>query len=428
MNIRSCVLFFFMASGFTSILFCQIDYELLYLKGDHDRIINEASQKTGIEDYYWHALVLSKKGKLLSSCQVLGEGIESHPGDSKLELLLANLYYESGNFVQAKPILEKHSSSHEVFIRLIEILEFQNSYPEAIKLLEARLLSDSLNLALLIHLGDNYYQLDSSRTALAYYDKVYSLNPDDQATANKLASIFMKEKEYMRSIQICDEVLLKDSINRKFLRIKGSASFNNKDYSTSNSCFRKLYEMGDSGQFVLKHLGLGEIETYQYADGRKHLLSAYKYNPNVNEVCFALGRAFLNSRTPEIGLFFLERLDSLLLPDTAVLEAILMEKKSIYYTLDDFENALACFQQAYAYNPQAKYLFYMASMYEHRFNQPKLALEYYSRFLEDLPPPEKLSDNPDLEGQVRITMRSAAENSITELKEKLFFEGKLEEQ
>jgi len=404
----------------------QANYEILYLQGDYDQIINKASGQEGADDYYWHGHILNKNGELLSSSRIIEEGIEKHPDNEKLEFLLANLYYESGNYVLAKPIMEKYISSPEMFIRLIEILEFQNSYNEAVDLLESRLKLDSLNLSLLIHLGDNYYQLDSNWLALDNYEKVYSINPDDQATANKLASILMKENEYERSIQVCDEILAKDSLNRKFLRIKGSASFNKKDYSASNTCFAKLHELGDSGQFVLKHLGLGEIEKYQYTDGRKHLLAAFKYDPNVNEVCFALGRAFLNSRTPEKGLFFLERLDSLLLPDTAVMVAIILEKRSIYSTLEEFENALSCYKQAYAYSPEPQYLFYMASMYRHKFNEPEIALKYFTRFLEELPPPEKLSDNPDLEGQVRITMRSAAENNITELKEELFFKGKLE--
>jgi tetratricopeptide (TPR) repeat protein len=426
MKIKLCTLVLLVFSFGSTLIFGQLNYELLYLERNYDGIIEEASQQDGEDDFYWHALALNVKGETLLSSKILEKGISVHSDNQKLEFLLANLYYESGNFVKALPLLEKYSSSLEAFIRYIEILEFQNRYSEAIGLLENRLDSDSLNLSLLIHLGDNYYQLDSNKIALRYYKIVSSINPDDQATANKLASILVKEKEYEQAILVCDEILSKDSLNRKFIRIKGSASFSNQDFKTSNMCFGRLYEIGDSSLFVLKHLGLGEIEEYLFAESRKHLLGAYKKDPNIHEVCFALGRGFFNSRTPEKGMMYLDRLDSLLQPDTAVLIAIILEKQTGYSILKEYDKALGCFQQANAFDPQPKYLFFMASIYQHRLNDPQKALDLYTEFLEVLPPSPKLSDSPDLEGQKVITLRSAAEHMITELKEELFFEGKLE--
>ncbi len=426
-KLKLCTLVLLVSSFGSTYIFGQLNYELLYLERNYDVIIEEASQKDGVDDYYWHALALNDRGEKLLSSKVLEEGVAIHSGNQKLEFLLANLYFESGNFIKALPLLEKYSSSHEVFIRYIEILEFQNSYNEAIDLLENRLGYDSLTLSLLIHLGDNYYQLDSNKIAMRYYKKVYSINPDDQATANKLASILVKEKEYKKAIVVCDEILSNDSLNRKFIRIKGSASFSSQDFTTSNACFGHLYEMGDSSLFVLKHLGLGEIEEYLFAESRKHLLGAYEKDPNIHEVCFALGRGFFNSRTPEKGMMYLDRLDSLLQPDTSVLIAVILEKQTGYSILKEYDKALSCFLQANALDPQPKYLFFMASIYQHRLDDPQKALDLYTEFLEVLPPSPELSDSPDLEGQRVITLRSAAETMITELKEELFFEGKLEE-
>ena len=89
------------------------------------------------------------------------------------------------------------------------------------------------------------------------------------------------------------------------------------------------------------------------------------------------------------------------------------------------EKALECYRQVYAYEPKPNYLFYMASIHQYDLDEPKKALDLYILFLEKLPPPVRIEDNPDLEGQITISLRSAAENSIISLKEKLFFEGKL---
>lgn len=405
----------------------QNNYELLYLEGEFEEIIVQSSQLNKASDYYWNALVTSKQGEVLVAMDILEQGVEKYQDEARLELLLTDLYYETGDYLKAKPLLEKYSSSHEMFIRLIEVLEFQNNFQEAIQLLEQRLQSDSLNLSLLIHLGDNYYQNDSLRDAIMFYDEVYTLNPNDQSTAYKLASLLVKMKEYERSIEICDTILGKDILNKKFMRIKASASFSNKDYSTSQAYFKGLYAMGDSGAFIMKHLGISEFHMQMNKDSRKHLLAAYDRDPTDFETCFMLGRGFLNSQNPERGLFYLEAADSLLQPDSIVMAAIFIEKKSIYYTLKDYDRTLECYKKAYEYDPHPKYIFYMASMYQHTFKKKKLALDYYSRFLDMLGPPISLADNPDLEGQMTITMRSAAENAIIDLKEELFFEGKLEE-
>lgn len=89
------------------------------------------------------------------------------------------------------------------------------------------------------------------------------------------------------------------------------------------------------------------------------------------------------------------------------------------------EKAIECYQHAYAYDPKPEYLFFMASIHQYDLDEPKKALDLYVLFLEKLPPPVTIKDNPDLEGQTTISLRSAAENSIVSLKEELFFEGKL---
>ena len=120
----------------------QTNYELLYLEGDYEQIISKANQQNRAEEYYWHSLTLSKQGNVFRSIEIMEEGIGEHPDQEKLELLLADLYYETGNFTKAKPLLEKHSNSHEMFIRLIELLEFQDSFQEAIDLLKSRIQED----------------------------------------------------------------------------------------------------------------------------------------------------------------------------------------------------------------------------------------------------------------------------------------------
>ena len=120
----------------------QNNYELLYLKGDLDQIIATAQNKSTIDDYYWHSFVINKQGKPLEAIAILEEGIKNYKKNEKLELLISNLYYETGDLLKAKPYLEKYQENPEMFMQLIKTLEFENNYISAIELLKNKIATD----------------------------------------------------------------------------------------------------------------------------------------------------------------------------------------------------------------------------------------------------------------------------------------------
>jgi tetratricopeptide (TPR) repeat protein len=404
----------------------QNNYELLYLKGDLEQILSTAQKKSSIEDYYWLSYVLNKKGKTLKAIEILEEGIKQYEDNQKLEILISEFYYETGNYPKAKLYIKrKYQNNPEIFMQLINILEFENNYKLAIELLKKKIVTDSMNIQYLSHLGDNYSKTDSIDLALEYYEKIFALNPEDQLTANKLANLYLKNKDFDKSIKVCDLVLKNDSTNKKFIKIKGSSSINKNDFITAETCFQFLLNNGDSGKFVLKHLGISEFKNASFHISREHLLMAYKQDSNDFEICYFLGNGFLNSPTPEKGLFYFNRIDSLLQPDPLVMSALYIEKQSIYSTLNKHNDALRCYKIAYKYNPKPEYLFYIASLYQNNLKNNQKALDYYNLFLEKLPPKPD-SEHKNEENQFIISLRKVAENNITRLKEELFFNGKLQ--
>jgi tetratricopeptide (TPR) repeat protein len=292
----------------------------------------------------------------------------------------------------------------------------------AIECLQREIIVDTSNLDYLTHLGDNYIRIESVNLAIKVFSKILIINPNDQLTAIKLSNLFIKNKEYTKAIEVCDMGLFVDSTNRKLIKIKGIASFNIPDFKTAENCFGYLYELGDSSKFVLKHMGISEFNNNLLFLARDHLLQAFKLDSTDYEVCFMLGRCFQNPPEPEKGLYFLNRMDSLLQPDPKILSALYNEKQSIYSSAENYQKALKCYIMAYKYNPKPEYVFYMASLYQNRLNDKKRAIEEYERFLRILP---KKNDN---EGKTEksnrvISLKSIATRNIIKLKEELFFEG-----
>ena len=262
------------------VVFSQNNYELLYLNGDFEQILSTAEKRSTVEDCYWYSFILNKQGKTLEAIEILEEELFKFKENKSLELLISNFYYEAGSLLKAKPYLEKYQENPEIFMQLIKTFEFENNNKLAIELLDKKIAIDSMNIQYLTHLGDNYYQIDSFGLALVYYDKILTLNPNDQLTANKLANLYFKIKNYEKSIEICDLVLINDSTNKKFIKTKGISSFNKKDFKTAETCLNYIYNNGDSSKFILKHLGISEFNNYLFVTSRKHLLMAYELDTN----------------------------------------------------------------------------------------------------------------------------------------------------
>ncbi|MBN1597554.1 MAG: hypothetical protein JW894_04630 [Bacteroidales bacterium] len=413
--------------GFSVVrLFSQSNYELLFLKGDFDQILLKAENKSTVEDIYWYSLINNQQGKVLKAISTLEEGVKSYSDNQKLELLLSDLYYETGDYTKAKPYLKKYQDNPESFIQLINILEFQNENIEAIRLLDERIQNYSSNIRYYIHLGDNYYKIDSLDLAVRNYEKAFSINNNDQLTANKLVNLYNKIEKYKRAISVCDIILSKDSTNAKFIKLKGLTSFYNYDFETTEKCFYYLYEIGDTGKFVLKYLGISEFKNGYYINSRNHLLEVYKQDSSDIDVCVFLAKGFLNSPYPDKSFYFLDRAEALLQPDSLSMASLYIERQSIYSALEIYDKALECYKIAYSYNAKPEYLFYMASVYQNRLEDPNQALRYYNTFIESLPPKKDSDREPD-ENQNTASLRKLAEDNITALREELFFKCELEE-
>jgi tetratricopeptide (TPR) repeat protein len=397
----------------------QTNYESFFLNEQFDSVMIYSGALSSQDDYYWHSYLLAKNGNIVEAIRLIDIAIVNYPDITRLEKLKANIMFSSGQYALCKDLLVKYSSETEYYLKYIHILEFEKSHRKAIESLENRLQSDSLNLVLLVKLGDNYHQLDDLESAKKIYQRILILNPSDQATLLKVINILLKQKEYYHALTVTNNALSLDSTNLRFIRQKGIASFNLSVFETSEMCFRKLLVQGDSGVFILKHLGISEFHNNSFNLARQHLLLAYSQDPNDFETCFFIGRSYLNSPTPEKGLHYFNRVDSLLQPDPQLLATLYIEKQSIFHTLKEYERALECYEMAYELYPRIENIFYMASIHHNYLDNKAKALELYIRYLSEL---EVAVSSSSRMNQQSLMLKSFAEISISKIREDLFFE------
>ncbi len=401
-------------------------YEVLFMQEKYDKIIQTAQQKENqhameVADFIWYATALRKTGQTEKSILVLQKGLITFKDDKELIKLIAKFYFEAGRFIKAKPLLENITEHTESCIMLAKIHEFNTNYADANTIFKHLYQKDTANILYLKHLGNNYFRLDSIEQAAFFYHKALQINPLDQLVCFRLSRIYYKLQEYEQAVGVCDTILKLDSTNVKFLKQTAYVYFKWKKYHTAKEVFRKVANLHDSSVFVIKHLGISELFTNNFHTGREHLIQAYNMDSLDFEICFYLGRAYLNSMNQEKGLWFLHKADSLLQPKPEVIAAIFQEKASIYSALKQHNEALQCYLQAYKLIQDPEYLFYIASIYQNQKDDKAKALKYYELFISSLPP-KPYSEHEILDSKITVSLRKVAETNITKLKEELFFE------
>ena len=406
----------------------QSEYKLLYLQNQWDSIIHKAKTNTKADeatanDYYWYAIALNETGNIQECISILNNGLQDFPDNSEMNHLLAGIYFKNGNYAKAMPILEKYQKDTESRIKRAKIYEFRDNYPKAITIFRKLYRADTANIMYLKHLGNDYYKTDSVAKAISFFRKVLHYNQHDQPVAYKLSRIYLKSGEHKKALEICKPILKNDSTNLKFLNQAGYVYYKWKKYSSASDIFSKALSLGDSSAFVFKHLGISEIASRSFKKGRNHLLKAYKRDSTDFKTCFFLGRAYLSSMYKEKGLYYLEKADSILQPSPSVLAMVHQEKASIYSELKQYNSALQMHEKSYRLTQNPKYLFHIASLYQNRKDDKQKALNYYRKFLEQLPEKQDSEDKKNKKG-INISLKKVAKKNVKTLKEDLFFEGK----
>jgi tetratricopeptide (TPR) repeat protein len=400
-------------------------YEILFLKNNYNKIIDIAKDRINTNtctsnDYYWYSLSLNKKGQVVANTELLLSAVLRYPNNDELKKLLSSVYYQLGNYKEAIPILQKLTNDYESQTNLAKIYEFYSEYESANVIYKNLLKQDTANINYLRNIAKNYYRIDSLNLAATYYNDALIINFKDQPSALFLSKIYIELDSCEKSVNTCERILAYDSLNVKFIKQAAYSYFKCAKFNEAKKMFSKSLALGDTSTFILKYLGIAEMNSQDFHNGREHLLLSYQKDSSDFEVCFFLGRAYLNSMEQEKGLFFLCKADSIIQPKNELLLAISKERTSLYNALGMFEKELISHKRCYELSKAPEFLFYIASLYQNKLDNKEQALNYYKLFIDELP--NKETSEQIMKNQMTISLKNIAENNITKLTEDLFFE------
>ena len=343
--------------------------------------------------------------------------------NSSTNKLLSSLYFDTGNYDKALPIIKDIYSSnpdyYKNFSRYIDILTFKKEYHDAISLLEERLATDSLNFDINKRLGDNYIKIDSLNRAIKHYAFLFKIYPENQVVAYKLSLLYLNTKKYQESLNVCDTMLRHSPENKKFLSVKGNIYYKATQYRNAIIVMKKLESLGDNSFLTQRILGISYYKKDNYIDAASYLKKALAWHPEDAIVSYYIGASLAMLPVPEEGIPYLTEAIELLKPPPNVMEKIHHSLSTIYYNTQNFNLAIDNYKMALKYNPKnIEYYLHIATIYDQELNNSKVALDYYEKFIASLP--EKLSTKKGRE-RYAINLKRYAERRITSIKEKDFF-------
>ncbi len=410
---------FFLISLFSliTIIVSAQKHEVLYINHQYQELIKKCTPPKTENDLYWLAQVYDQQGKTGKAIDLL----VAHANLSDavtLQQLKADLYFKNGQYNKSLDFYTANSENSSNFFKLVKTLEFNGDYILAIDSIKHRIKTDSTNVELLKILANCYYKADANIMAINTYRTVCDINPSDLPSTNKLAILLLNthlEGNVSEAITLAEKVLETDSINKRFLYIKGRGYYMLNNYNNALPCFLKLYDSGYKNLINCKHLGICEFRMEQYEASKEHLHEALLIKPDDIQTNLFLGKCHLETEQASKALEYFRKVDTLLLPPKEMMGSILWDRQLCYKSLKDYHKVDTLLRELTKYDSRADAYFYIAANYQEQLNSPKKALDYYELFLEKSSTPR--------EKKQCSSLREIAERRIQTLKEDAFWEG-----
>lgn len=398
----------------------------LFYSGSYSEVIKQTSVAivsgdTAFTTHYFKALSEVQLGKTKDAILTLEKCQHLFPNDVRIRQMLAAQYSEAGDFIKARKkyteLVQTDSSDAASWLKLAEIAAFRQQYQKAITALEQVLLLDSLNLNSLMMMGDILHKHNNSG-AVVYYERVYSINPDNQKAAYALGNWYIQANQAWKTVPVCEHMLEIDSSNIKFLKLLGYANYKMGDSSPAICYFQSAIELGDSTAFTFKFKGICHYLAADFHGAIKALQVATIKDSLDAEVHFFLGASLGTTTRKSEAMYHLDKSLELMKPDPSVVSRIYSQQGNIKRLEMEHEKAyeLYCLAwEADTTNPMALYL--MASILDNSLHRSKESLLDYQRYLDQL---DRIPENEKRNPQIP-TIKAIVEDRIESLKEELFF-------
>lgn len=397
----------------------------LYYAGDYRSVLEQTrasieSGDTAFNTFNLQVLSQAQLGQTAKAIETIELALQSHPGDTRLLRMLAGQLFEAGYYVRAQggynELVQRDSLDVSSWLKLAEIASFRQHDEQVIDALNQVLRIDSLNLTGLMKMGD-IFNRHKHKGAIDFYEKAYSLYPNNQQAAFALGNLYIQFKEAWLAIPICEHMLSIDTTSIKFSKLLGYAYYKQGEPPSAVKYFEYANLLGDSTTFTFKFKGISHYLRQDFSAAITSLYIASEKDSLDAEICFFLGASLATTKEKKKAMGFLNKSLKLMQPDPGITARIYSEQGNIKRLEMKYEEAYSLYNLAWETDStNIMALYFMASILDNSMHKSEEALVDYQRYIDavdQLPQKEESSQG--------ISIRTIVEDRIIALKEELFF-------
>ncbi len=310
------------------------------------------------------------------------------PGVVDEEVLseLADCHFVNGDYETAAgtyQLLSLHEPDNLLYrIKQMQIAFRMKDYLASASLGRNILARDSIP-AVAALAGDAYNLAGLTDSALVCYRQALALKPRNEAVVSKAANLLLTAKDYDGVLSMTGDYLAMDPDNFTVAPIRGLAYYLTAQYDSATVVFKRLEDLGADNYPLHYYLGQSYWHTNVTYEAERELLKAWALDSSDANLAVSIAavktemyRPFDKQVKP-----MLEKAEAMIRPDYALVSRIHQQYGASYYRLEQFDQAIPHYQEAYRYNPSfIQAISTIAYCYE-RLKKYKEALDYYERYL-----------------------------------------------
>ena len=310
------------------------------------------------------------------------------PGVFDEEVLseLADCHFVNGDYETAAgtyQLLSLHEPDNLLYrIKQMQIAFRMKDYSACASLGRSILARDSIP-AVAALVGDAYNLAGLTDSALVCYRQALALKPRNEAVVSKAANLLLTAKDYDGVLSMTGDYLAMDPDNFTVAPIRGLAYYLSAQYDSATVVFKRLEDLGADNYPLHYYLGQSYWHTNVTYEAERELLKAWALDSSDANLAVSIAavktemyRPFDKQVRP-----MLEKAEAMIQPDSALVSRIHQQYGASYYRLEQFDQAIPHYQEAYRYNPSyIQAISTIAYCYE-RLKKYKEALDYYERYL-----------------------------------------------
>ncbi len=331
-------------------------------------------------------------------------------------ILLADSCMKMNNTLQALRLYEQAyaaDTTPTVLKKLIECHYKRGSYQKCIDLYD-RICKDSINV---LDLRLKYYcysTLNQHDSALVYGKMVRRINPYDYNVVAKTASYYNEHELPGSALEVANQYYRLDSTNIFVNRQKAYALYSLGDYALALKEYKKLMELGDSGDMLLYHTALCYENLDSLYQSHEYITKAAEENGYKNPYIVAkLGLITMDIGRPAEAVEIINKAFKLLYPSDQMLFTLTDALSECYKREQDYKQAIKYMKECLQYSKSPFIYYKLAQLYNYEKDLKSEKL-YYQKFL------DRIKDVPNLTDQM-LQLKEYAQETIKSIDEELFF-------